>query len=134
MITATDSRRGLAAELVVLELYDDRRRLFGHDYGNGQRVRELNRRHRELEPCGMIVPPLDAGELYAAYLRVGVPRLARARREQQRYGATSSNVRTIRAWERLARAFADRAYRELQRAGWTGGTEQCINAAFNGEG
>lgn len=44
--------RQAAAEAAVLNAYDLKRSVAGHDYGNGQRKSELMRRRRELETAG----------------------------------------------------------------------------------
>lgn len=93
-------RRERAAELAVLELYDYRRGVAGHDYGAGQRTRELQRRRRELE---QIVDRLDRHEVRLAARRLAASRLRRLEREGYR-AHTPASSRTIATWQSIAAA------------------------------
>jgi hypothetical protein len=98
-------RMQLVAEFAVLNAYDELRRRAGYDYGNGQRVAELNRRRRFLVSRGAgelvdrddLLEVLSAEELVDAFERVGRPRLERARRQPRGDGSPV----TIRTWETL---------------------------------
>lgn len=100
------STRGVLAELVLLDTFDQLRTAAGHDYGNGQRGSELMRRRNAARELGLpYMPSLDdvsGDELMAAYQRVGEPRLKRAERENYRRN-TPGTVRTVGAWEKVRR-------------------------------
>ena len=93
--------RELAAEYVVLSEFDRRRRLAGHDYGSGQRWKELVRYERD-ELRGVDVDELELtdDELALAFRRVSSPRVARLTEESYRRD-TPSTRRTIATWNRL---------------------------------
>jgi hypothetical protein len=112
--------RDLAAELAILTRYDGLRDLERHDYGGGQRRRELMRLERDLDAnlvslaysaAGVTLPesmlaragaPFTPAELRAAFERVGRPRIARIEREDYRR-RTRATERTVRAWARTVR-------------------------------
>jgi hypothetical protein len=115
----TETNREKAADYVVLDRFDDLRRIAGHDYGVGQRRRELRRLERELESAG--IRPLSltlnvaegdrdleltASELRAAFDRVS--RSKRARLEAEDYRRSTSATRaTVETWRRLERDLAE---------------------------
>lgn len=110
---AVEAYRRRAAELEVLEAYDEIRHAKGHDYGGAQRDRELRRRRAELEDLAAVarytVPgrePADvtvtAGDLEAALERIATPRMARVDDERSRR-ATAATRRTRLAWDELVR-------------------------------
>jgi hypothetical protein len=95
----------LAAEFKILRLYDHRRELSGHDYGAGQRARELRRRRWELDALDANWPTiaLEQHELAEAFARVGAPRLERSRiygdaSLAHGMGTTKSSRRTFLTW------------------------------------
>ena len=77
------AEREVAADYVVLDDFDSRRRRAGHDYGNGQRVRELRRLARQIAgEHGFVAPTiadleLTGAELVRAFERVGRPKVRR---------------------------------------------------------
>jgi hypothetical protein len=111
--------RRLRAELELLELYNAFRESAGHDYGNGQRHKELSRRRRELESLYASMDPIairelgeaTGRELLAAWQAIGQPRLTRARNQPRGVGTP----RTIRTLERVERNMRIRLDRELGR-------------------
>jgi len=123
------AERRAAAELAVLCIYDLHRGLRGHDYGNGQRKGELNRRERALRgdavtlayaAAGVQLPesmlrdagvPLTAAELVAAFDRVGRPRRDRISRRETYRAGTNGGRRSLRAWQDV-QTFIDRAEAE----------------------
>lgn len=133
---AQPNARKLAAELAILHRFDLKRRTLGHDYGAGQRARELARRGRELDrlagnlgytslalvAAGVDLPAsmtrgmvaLTARELDAAFDRVAVPRVKRLRREDYR-SSTSATRRTVAAWDSVLAGLAVELGRELAR-------------------
>lgn len=98
----------LAAELALLREYDRIRTAARHDFGGGQRGKELGRRQRELESLVAVGGPSayelerDASreDLLAAFHRIGAPRLKRANGETWRVN-TPSSQRTIRCWKTI---------------------------------
>ena len=97
------------AELQVLSLYDSERHYLGHDYGNGQRARELGRVRREHERAleNVRVYRLEAHataeQLTDAYRRLAVERT----RRQARGSATPENaLRAVTAWRAVAAELA----------------------------
>jgi hypothetical protein len=115
LITKDDERRErllgnalrLDAELSVLDLYDNERRGFGYDYGNGQRFAEVSRVRRERDAArreckifgyGMGLGDLDASpELcLAEFERISTQRTARYRREAH---LTRTAQLAERAWQ-----------------------------------
>lgn len=100
--------RARAAELLVLDRFDTLRSKAGHDYGAGQRARELRALRRELEGYGLrlaeedrtVVEPLTAGELLASFRRIASVKRDRIRREDYRR-STPATQRTLRTWDRL---------------------------------
>lgn len=95
-------RRARSAELVIVEDFDAWRSAAGHDYGAGQRARELRRRRRELALVGGPVDDLTPAELFAAFERIGPERIRRIEREDYRR-RTPATERTIRTWRSLER-------------------------------
>lgn len=104
--TAAAELRRDAAELWILETFDEIRHAKGHDYGNGQRNAELSRRRREhssrrIGANVLSVPLADrvirADELDAALRRIAKPRLARVDGEGYRRD-TPATFRTRSAW------------------------------------
>jgi len=102
--------RRMRAEYALLAHFDKRRRAQGHDYGGGQRWKELERRLRELVRAQArleairrheeaTAPPTHA-ELVEAFARIGRPRLARLRSESYRRH-TSSSRKTEKTWASL---------------------------------
>lgn len=98
----------LAAELVLLRTYDHRRRTFGHDFGCGQRAKELIERQRELElqaggrlAAARLQRDVRLNDLLAAYARIGRPRLYRAEANSEQYGTKAAH-RTRRCWLAIA--------------------------------
>lgn len=111
---ALAKRRRLEAELAILDLFDDVRHRLGHDYGGGQRARELGRRRYELQRLGArsdfggALAELEPVDLSAAWARVGAPRVARLERRAEGYRRrTTSTAKTVRAWE-LVKAELDK--------------------------
>lgn len=106
----------LTAEVIVLEQYDRERRRAGHDYGNGQRARELTRYRRELRRNGAEEWPEDhaatPAELVEAARRLIPPRLARIDAESYRKG-TPATMRTMRVLDEVLDDFE----REAEAAG-----------------
>lgn len=98
----------LAAERAVLHAFDLKRRAAGHDYGCGQRWRELVRRQRELESRCVtssrsayeLERDASPAELLAAFERVARPRIRRIEAEDYRR-STPSTQRTLRTWRRI---------------------------------
>jgi hypothetical protein len=105
MTVTAENIAELRAELELLELFDRRRREQGRDYGSGQRAKELSRRRRELEPYAEGATEASAEELFAAFLRVGKPRLE---------DAGSSGAAT--AWRSIERELRSAAHLEEDRA------------------
>ena len=106
--TPADKRRSKLAELALLERYDQRREVAGHDYGSGQRGSELMRRARELHPAGRFEPELHEelasvtpAELLAAFERVAAKRLRRVETDANEWGWTPTAQRTARTWREL---------------------------------
>jgi hypothetical protein len=101
--------RAKAADYRVLDRFDTLRSRAGHDYGAGQRTRELRNLRRELEGYGLrlaeedrtLVEPLTPAELRAAFDRVSAPKIARLEAEAYR-AHTPATTRTRETWERLA--------------------------------
>lgn len=112
----------LVAELELLELFDRGRELAGHDYGAGQRAKELSRRHLELEPFRHSVAAPSAAELLAAFERIGRPRVERIQAEaeaRRRYPGRElgeGEERTLKAWNRLEKRLKGAADLEAERA------------------
>lgn len=115
-----DKVRRLVAELVVIDTYDDHRRFAGHDYGSGQRARELARLRRDLvraqEAARVDVneyPDDEAAEAYGvtpadlhlAARRLLVPRLRRIETAETYRRNTPSSLRTITALRRSLKRF-----------------------------
>lgn len=110
-----DQRRArrLAAELELLVEFHYQRERRRYDYGGGQRAKEITRRRRELaaavnrhgvsssEELIVAFRPWAAGELRAAWLSVGAPRLARAEREPGFRQGTRSGIYTVEAWRKI---------------------------------
>lgn len=100
----------LAAELKLLRAYDRQRALAGHDFGSGQRARELSRRQRELEyltsrssrSAYELERDVPLVALTAAFWRIGKPRLNRVQREHHRWN-TPATKRTLAAWVAIGR-------------------------------
>lgn len=99
------------ADLHVLEFFDCRRTLAGHDY-NKQRRTEINRRNDALldqlhaeTPSGQHttldgrLPASTPDELRDAYNRVLAPRLRRLMKSPGAIYGTAATVRTIKAFE-----------------------------------
>lgn len=107
------------AELEVLQNYNAKRQVAGHDFGCGQRGAELIRRRRALRelalrlefdhehPESRIGDPTGA-ELAAAFENIGRQRLKRAENDHRLYN-TSSSARTLSTWRRIERVYAGRA-------------------------
>lgn len=95
--------RELIAEREILDRFDTLRRSLGHDYGAGQRARELRNRERELDRLDPLhnEPPVTDAEIVAAFERIAPARIARIDREDFRR-STPATKRTIQAWTRLA--------------------------------
>lgn len=129
-----------AAELLVLDAYNEHREAKGHDYGAGQRAGELLRRRRELAPGAPVTAYVLAEresvrvdgatlipgttELAEAARRLLMPRIQRVEREDYRR-STPSTRRTLEAlWEVLEYFKADdeRARRGIPRQ--AGGTNE----------
>lgn len=114
VLGAVDRRRRarvrlLAAELALLEDFDNRRRYAGHDYGSGQRGAELSRRRRELDELGYLDelgPTRD--EMVAAFERVGRPRYLRVVQGRNRYGITRASSRSEQIWRTVAHVYGAR--------------------------
>lgn len=106
----TQERQMKLAELAVLEYFDSERRRAGHDYGAGQRIREIRRYRRELETMGEL--PIGYGlaiestsevttdELASAFERVARPKIARIEAEDYRR-STPATKRTLGTWRRV---------------------------------
>lgn len=97
------------AELALLRRFDDMRRAAGHDFGAGQRARELARLERDLDRAAGGWRALEAeleavtrAELAAAFERIGRPRMRRLELEGYRR-ETPATVRTMRTWRELER-------------------------------
>jgi hypothetical protein len=97
--------RTLQAELLLLEHYDTHRRTLGHDYGQGRRVLELNRRSRELRAESYDHCSFTVEEMAAAYDRVGRARDMRAQTDAIRYGSRGAAL-TARAWITIRTRYA----------------------------
>lgn len=117
---AVKAVRRARAELEVLEVLDQRRAAAGHDYGSGQRGKELQRRHRELarleadagHPWYLSDPPelgRTAEDLEAALERIVTPRERRLEREDFRR-RTPSTRRTADALAGTRRVIAGRVH------------------------
>lgn len=129
--TALRDLRRASARLAVLDAYDQARAHAGHDYGGGQRTRELTRRRLELEQLGRInpdvgpnhglvrwgMPELDtagytADELVAAAKAELTPRLARLSDEPlppgRRRGARAATRKALRDTRKRVYALAER--------------------------
>lgn len=102
----------LTAEVLVLERYDHERRYAGHDYGSGQRARELSRLRRELGQAGRPEWPEDdastPAELAEAARRLLAPRLDRIDAESYRKG-TPATMRTMRVLDTVLDDFTREA-------------------------
>lgn len=105
-LVAETPARERAADYRVLDRFDTLRRRAGHDYGAGQRTRELRNLRVELS---MLAPgtelegfELTPAELRAAFERVSAPKIARLKGEGYR-SHTPATMRTRETWNRLAR-------------------------------
>lgn len=106
-----DEKREKAAEAVVLDRFDTLRSSAGHDYGAGQRAKELRNVKRELSSTpattvDYIVEKelgleLSAGELLAAFRRLAGPRRRRIIERESYRRSTPATQRTLRTWDRL---------------------------------
>lgn len=101
------ARREQLAEYAVLHRFDELRERAGHDYGSGQRGAELIRRRRALGYASAFevelvdeLRLLTAGEVLAAFRRVGDPRIERLELETYRKHTPASR-RTLDTWHRL---------------------------------
>jgi hypothetical protein len=108
MDSTTEARTTIVAEYVLLEAFNRARMLAGHDYGAGQRWKELKRRERELERIGVDHWKLEepaawnTPEFRAAFEAVGRPRIARIEGEPYRR-RTPATARTLQVWRRFER-------------------------------
>jgi hypothetical protein len=122
-VAADDERRErlvtaarlLEAELSVLGVYDDQRRITGHDFGNGQRHAELIRLRREHEhavaQCHAYGYGMNLGELLATpeQLTAALQRLKAQRTSRYKHRAPGVDYRrttivfALDAWGRTAR-------------------------------
>jgi hypothetical protein len=108
-----EKRRRLIAELQILEWYDQLRQHAGHDFGSGQRWKELARRRRELGDVWSFDMNSSPVELEEAFERVGRPRLRRLERDIERfvpagYVANTPTARSIETWRKVERHFVRR--------------------------
>ena len=96
----------LDAQLSVLAMYDDQRRFYGYDYGNGQRAHELIRARRERDfafsQAKTFGYGMGLGELHAppqlvldTARKISKQRLARYRRDA--YCSRTGEL-ALRAW------------------------------------
>ena len=107
--------RELCADLYILERFDRSRELAGHDYGSGQRARELRNRRFAIDSrptFEMLDNPRIYGftdaELLEAFERVGRPKINRIEAEGYR-SHTPASRRTLRTWRRLETALRSAA-------------------------
>lgn len=118
--------RRLRLELEIVVEYDELRERAGHDYGCGQRGRELRNRRRELELARYALAgecftddeleaPATADELERVLERIILPRLERARR-QPRGDGTPPTIRTLETMLRRLELRLARVRRHEQRA------------------
>lgn len=97
--------RRKVAELALLEAFDLEREYAGHDYGSGQRGRELARYRLSL-PAGAHrdVAFVTVDEVVAVWPAIAEPRIARIVREDYRR-STPATRRTLDTWKKLARRY-----------------------------
>ena len=100
-----ETARKLDAELRVLDLYDYARGALGHDYGNGQRFRELVRVRRQAESAARVAAiysdePLSASraQLLEAMRRISSAKLRRFSGNRSR----DAFDRAAQAWRAVA--------------------------------
>jgi hypothetical protein len=90
------------AELSVLTMYDDARRAFGYDFGNGQRYAELIRLRRERDLAAAQAAAYGVGALADVSATPQQQRAAFERISRQRLARYSAEAHTGRT-EQLAR-------------------------------
>jgi len=101
-----ETARKLDAELRVLDLYDTARGTLGHDYGNGQRFRELVRVRRQAESAARVAAIYSDESLRAsrAQLLEAMRRIssAKLRRMPKQYATQATFERATQAWRAVA--------------------------------